>query len=311
LEQVVGAAFSHPHFVRAGSANEVSNAFGANGTKKQVSYTVGIIIPANFDAELQADQTPQVQLFVNADKSNAQQLDLLAGAITNYARHVSTPIDPVTVQKALINPPASNDFSVDVSKFYSMAAVMTSFFAGLSIVANMVVEERERKTLRMLLVSPASMVDIVVGKSGVAFTYQAILALITLGITSGFTGQIPVTLLFILIGTSFTVCLGLLAAGIFQTTSATGAFGGVAGFMFIVPAFFATPFFGDNANGVVTIIKLLPTFYISDGIYHALSSVTTASSLSLDVGISFGATALLFILAVLALRRQTVVTARV
>lgn len=309
LEQSISAGISHPHFVRANSADEVTRAFGADGTKHSSTYTVGLVIPAGFESALQQGQHLTVQLYVNGDRSSPQQERLLSAVITTYARQVATPTDPVVVQAALINPPAVNDLTIGIGTFYALAAVMSSFFVGMSLVSNMVVEEREKKTLRMLLVSPASLVDIIVGKSAVALVYQLILALVTLGITGGFIGQLPLLLGFVLIGSFFTLALGLVAAGLFQTTSGTGAFGGIAVFLFILPVFFIAPFFGNNGNIVVTLTKLLPTYYIGDGIYQALAATTTAVSLGTDLGVSLGVVAALFGLAVWLLHRQAAVTA--
>lgn len=304
LEQAVGAGFSHPRFVRVSTANDVISAFGADGSKHSSSYTLGLVIPDGFEGALQSGQRPTVQFFINGDRSSLQQQSLLTAVITDYARHISAPTDPVQVQAAMINPPSSNDISAQIGTFYALAATMASLYVGMSLVANMVVEERERKTLRMLLVSPASLVDIVIGKSGVAFGYQLLLALIAMAITGAFIGQVGLSLLFILIGTCFSLALGLLVAGIFQSTSATGAFSGVSTFIFIVPVFFIAPFFGGSDNTLVAIFKLLPTYYIGDGLFHAFNSTTSAASLATDLAVGVGSVLVLFALAVWALRRQ-------
>lgn len=310
LEQLLGSSFDKAHIIHADSATQVDNAFGLDGTHKKVSYTLGAVIPADFEATLKAGGHPAIRFYINEDNTNAQEPALIGSLIANYTRRVASPQDPATVTSAVLNPPQASNPLQDVKTIYALAAVMGSFMVGISLVPGMLVEEKEKKTLRMLLVTPASLFDIVLGKLAVGFGYQILLAVAALFITGGFVGQVPLLLFFVLLGTCFAMSLGLLAGSIFQTTSATGAFGGIVGFIFIVPVFFVSPFL--TGDGLATqVMKLLPTYYIAEGIFNALTNVANQTILALDIGVVVASTAILFGASVFALRRQTAVIATV
>ncbi len=110
----------------------------------------------------------------------------------------------------------------------------------------------------------------------------------------------------------FSISVGLLAGSIFQTTSAAGAFTGIVSFIYIIPVFFVGAFssiFGNNPFS--TIIKVLPTYYIADGVANALSGQASWSGTLLDVGIILACIMLIFLTAVSLLRRQAAITATI
>src|SRR5262249_20108605 len=54
LEQVVVGAFATPRITHANAPDEVSAAFGPDGTQKDSTYDAGLIIPPDFEQRLQA-----------------------------------------------------------------------------------------------------------------------------------------------------------------------------------------------------------------------------------------------------------------
>src|SRR5207248_7141825 len=121
---------------------------------------LGLVVPANFEAQLQAGSHPQLSLYVNGDDVGITQRQLLLSALTDYSRNVANPQPPVSIAMATINPPSNTNFAVDIGKFYVMTALLSSFLVGTALMPGLLVEEKEKKTLRMLMVSPASFTDV-------------------------------------------------------------------------------------------------------------------------------------------------------
>src|SRR6266581_1833405 len=146
------------------------------------------------------------------------QSQLLLRALTDYARSVANPQPPASITVATVNPPSpANNALQDIGQVYSTAILLSSFLVGTSLVPGLLAEEKEKKTLRMLMVSPASFSDVVAAKLLVGLVYQLLLAMVALGIKGGYTGEVPLVLLFVLLGSCFSVSLGLLIGSIFQT----------------------------------------------------------------------------------------------
>lgn len=301
---VLKSAFQNPQVVSADSANAVSSAFGPDGAQKKSEYSAGLVVPKNFDQSLQAGQHPQLALYINGDQVDNQTSALLERSIADYSRSVADPEPPAQLSTSTINPPDST-VAADVSKFYALAALLASFMVGTSLVPGMMIEEKEKKTLRMLMVSPASWTDIVVGKVLVGLCYQLILSGVVLAITQGFIGQVPIVILFTILGSCFSVALGVLLGCLFRTSSSAGAFAGFVSFLYIVPTFFVGSL-GElfHAGVIDQAIRVLPTYYLADGAANALENQMTTGVFALDAGIAVGSIVVLFAAAVWALRRQ-------
>jgi ABC-2 type transport system permease protein len=312
VEQVLTGAYQKAEIVRAGSAEEVAAQFGPDGAKKSSDYVLGLVVPADFEASLRAGGHPQVGLYVNGDQVSNEQRQLFMQAITDYARGVATPQPPASIALTTINPPRSNSGLQNLGAFYAATALLTSFMIGTSLVPGLLVEEKEKKTLRMLMVSPASWGDIIASKLLVGLAYQIILSLVVLAVVKGFYGQVPLLLLFLLLGALLGGAIGLLLGSIFKTQSAAGALAGMISFLFLIPSFFVGPL-GQlfQSNPVAGVMKAVPTYYLAEGIINALEGQTTSQRLALDVGIVAACTALLFAGALWALRRQAAVVSTI
>lgn len=308
--QVVSEAFSNPKIVSAASAGDVAAAFGADGTHKSSNYTAGLVVPPDFESSIRASGHPQLTLFTNGDDVSTQQRQLLIQALSDYSRGVATPQVPASISTVTINPPSPSPVA-DLSTFYAAAALLMSFAVGTSLMPGLLVEEKEKKTLRMLIVSSASWGDIIAGKLLVGLGYQLILAAVALAVTKGYFGQVSLVLLFALLGSCFSLILGLLLGSLFKTTSAAGA-AGLFAFIYIIPVFF-TGVFGNlfSNNAASQIMRFVPTFYVAEGITSAMQNRTVAGDLALDIVVTVGCTVALFIAAVWALRRQATVAATI
>ncbi len=312
VEQVITVAIQKPEIVRVVTPDEVAAQFGPDGSKKSTDYVLGLVVPADFDTSLRAGGHPQLGLYVNGDQLSDGQRQVLMQAITNYSRSVANPQSPINIALTTINPPKPNSVVQDLGSFYAAAALITSFMIGMSLVPGLLVEEKEKKTLRMLMVSPASWGDIIASKLLVGLTYQIFLSLVILAVVKGYYGQVPLLLVYVVLGALFGGAIGLLMGSILKTQSATGALVGLAYFFFLIPSFFVGPL-GQlfQGNPVTTVMQALPTYYLAQGIFNALGSQTTPGSLALDVGIVGACIVVIFIGAAWTLRRQAAVVSTI
>ncbi len=311
--QVVSGAFDPVKITEANSPADVTAAFGSNGTHKDSPYDIGLIVPTDFEHALKAGGHPQVSLYTNGSNNiNQHESALLQAAIINYARQIASPQPPLELTTAMINPPSTANVGDLLEPYYGAVSLVISFIVGLSLVPGLLIEEKEKKTLRMLMVTPASFTDVIVGKLLVALGYQLVLSLMVLVIQSAFIGQIPLILLYTLLGSCFSLTLGLLLGSIFSTASAAGAAGGLVFFIYVIPSVFAGPLATLMANNpVAQIVKVLPPYYMADGTYNAMQGRASAGNVLLDLGIIAGSTLALLLITTWTLRRQSSVAATI
>jgi ABC-2 type transport system permease protein len=108
---------------------------------------------------------------------------LLEAAITNYGRAVASPQPLLNLMAAVVNRPAATNAGVKLAQVYTSLALLLSLVGGTTFVPQLLIEEKEKRTLRMLMVSPASFVDILIGKLLVVLIYQLILCGVVLVIS--------------------------------------------------------------------------------------------------------------------------------
>lgn len=308
IEQIVDHESSGIKVTYVNSPDQVTAAFGPNGSKKDSPYELGLIVPPNFDADLRAGQHPRVTLYINGNNVSNEQSQLLLNALNNYTRGAVNPQPPATITQATINPPSPTaNLSQYIGQVYAVAVLLGSLVIGSGLVPHLMVEEKEKKTLRMLMASPASFADVIAAKLLVGLFYQLLLTLLAVAIMGGFGGQLPLLLLFILLGSLLSVSTGLLIGSLVNTTGAAQAFCGVMSFLYILPLFFVGPFAQLLGNSVFNqIIKILPTYYIADGAANAITGASALSATVLDGSVTLGFTIVFALLSLYELRRQVV-----
>lgn len=309
LVQQVSGYFDATKITEAASPNEVTAAFRDS---QNAAYDVGLIIPANFESALRAGGHPQVSLYANEKNMDPRQAQALQVVIISYARDVANPQPPLALATTAINPPPTTNVGSVLQNAYSGIALLVSFMIGTSLMPGLLIEEKERKTLRMLMVTPASFTDVIMGKLLAVLIYQLLVSLLALAVIGGFMGQIPLVLLYTLLGACFSLALGLLCGGIFSTASAAGAVGGILSLIYIIPGLFAGPL-GQvlGSSGFTSVMKVFPTYYMADGIYNAILNQGSPGSAALDIGVIVGSTLALVAITVWVLRRQASVTAAI
>lgn len=312
VERAVSSYFNKAKVTHVNSSQEVTAAFGPDGSHKDSPYAAGLIIPDNFEQQIVQGQKPEVTLYMNNDQgAGSQERGALASIITAYVTTLKDP-HPLDLKMAMINPPKSEIAVEDIlQSMFGALGLLMSFITGISVVSSLLVEEKEKKTLRMLMVSPATFTDVIMAKLLVGLGYQLLLSIVVALTLQTLTGNVPLLLVFILLGSCLALSVGLLAGCIFQTNNAVGVFNGVGSMFFFVPGFFAGGIMGSLLQNTpaTQVMKFVPTYYLSDGIFKALNNQGWNASILLDAGILLGSIAALFVLAAWLLRRQASVVA--
>jgi ABC-2 type transport system permease protein len=279
VQEIVSSYFQHAKVVTASSASEVAAAFGPNGVHKNSPYAMGLIVPPDFEAQIRQGQHPQLQLYVNGSQMNAHSSQVMSNLLTAYASSVATP-HPLRLSIVTINP-SSGASVLDIGTVDITMSLLFSLLVGISLVSNLLIEEREKKTLRMLMVSFASFTDMVLGKLLVALGYQLLISCLVIAIQRGFFGNVPVLVLFALLGAGFALSLGLLAGSLFQSNGALGGFTAIVSLVLVLSGFTVGSLASLLGSGgpFFQIMKILPTYYIAQGAYEALNNQSNLNNI--------------------------------
>jgi ABC-2 type transport system permease protein len=261
----------------------------------------GLVVPANFDADVAAGKQPELTVYVNDKKSTFEHgafRRLLDQQVLSLVEH------PVPARIVWID--VAKDPSQQAGRGLSLnqlmlplLLVMTFSMTGALVVPLLVVEEKEKRTMDFLLTSPASLTDIIGGKALTGVAYSLLIAGLLLAINRQLIGNWPLTLLTILFGLLFIVAVGLLMGSLFQNTMQVNTWASLVLFVLIAPSFPST----GLPEALGTAMRFIPTYYLTDALKLSLAG-TAASRLWGNLAVVLACTLIAFAAANWALRRE-------
>lgn len=212
----------------------------------------GLVVPSGFDAAVAGGAQPDLEFFVAGD-SLASTRVILSVLTVDLIRDVSGRPPPATV---LVTTVGDDDFIPVGDRMLPALVLYAVLIAGLFIPAASLVDEREKRTIDAVLVTPTRMSEVLVGKGAFAVLLALVLGLTTLALNDAFVGKPLEMTLILSIGAVMMsllgIILGLWAADITTMYTAVKA-GGILVFLPALVALFpAIP-------GWVG--RLVPTYY--------------------------------------------------
>jgi ABC-2 type transport system permease protein len=269
---------------------------------------VGVALPAGFDDAVQAGETPELSVYYSGRRriSGQQEAalreildDALRGVAGQARPAVLVPVDVLASEEESAGPAASLDH------FYLvLLLVMSLGIAGIFVVPTLLVEEKEKRTLQAILVSPASTLDVVAGKALVGLFYSLLLAILILVLNDGLVGNVVVTVLAVVLGALVLVLVGLLMGAALNGSTQVNIWSSIVLFALLVPTIFLMP--PQPPAPVSTIVRLLPTSHMALPVLRSLGNSATLGNVGPSLLALGGMAAIAAAVVVWLLRRERV-----
>jgi len=261
----------------------------------------GLVVPANFAADIAAGKQPELTVYVNNDKNTFEQAAfrrLLEQIVRSFAKQP----EPARFVWVDIDKNANDPIRAGTSleqMMLPLLLILTFGMTGAFVVPLLIVEEKEKRTLDFLLSSPASLKEIVAGKAVTGVVYTVLIAGLLLGINRAFIHNWPLTGLTVVIGLLFVVGVGLVVGSLLKNTMQVNTWASFVLIVLLAPSFPSigiTKWF-DNA------MRVIPTYYLSEALKLSMAG-TVSSQLWVNLAVLSGCTIVVFFVAVWALRRR-------
>lgn len=182
--------------------------------------------------------------------------------------------------------------------------VMIILVVGATMVPFLFVEEREGKTMDMLLVSPATVSELVAGKALAGLVYVFVAAAVLLALQAYIIVHWPLAILAILLSGLMAVMIGLVLGVFFDNLGNLGLIGGPVLLLLLIPPVIEQ-FIAERAPAfLVTIIHWLPNTAMSRLLRTAMAGEFSTLDVLLDVILITGFVVVLFLLVVWRVRRM-------
>ncbi|MGB7538065.1 MAG: ABC transporter permease [Anaerolineales bacterium] len=268
----------------------------------------GIIIPANFDADVALGNQPELTIYLNVRKGGGELAvfrDILYQQVWTM-REGDAPVRLIWTQSAVPEDSIPDSgirkegFRMD---FYLlvMFLVMSLTMTGSFVVPLLLVEEKEKHTMEFLLVAPVTPAEIAAGKAVTGLAYSLLSATVLLLLNKGLSGNWPVTLLAVVLGALFLVMAGLLMGTLLNTMMQINTWSTIIMMILLAPSWLSVlqpPALIDK------IIHLIPTFYLVELLSQSLTGAVTFSDAAWRLGLIAASTLVMFGIVIWVMRRQ-------
>jgi ABC-2 type transport system permease protein len=262
----------------------------------------GVVIPAGLDDTIKAGGLPEIPVYINSGHGGGE-VAVFQSIIRDQAWAISGQQMPVRFTFTSIadtTSPAggapSDPMAQLGSYFLLLALVMALAMTGMFAVPYVLAEEKEKGTLKALLVSPAGEGEVAIGKAAMGMIFCIVISGILLVFNNGLAGNWPVTILVVVLGSLFMVGAGLLLGTVFSTMSQVNTWSSIAMLAMLVPTMLMPNMVaGMTPPAIVdTVIRVIPSYYIVHPLQLSLAGTATVGDIWLDIVVLAAATAAVF-----------------
>mgnify|MGYP001819528555 FL=1 len=253
---------SHFDLRRMSSRQEMEYFLGGEETA-----VLGLILPPDFDQEVNGGATLELDGYVDhwvSDSSVEKVRSFFEVQLTALTGH------PVRInvdnEVAFTHPRGFKPVTTSFLMVYALVIV------GLMIAPNLMIEEKELKTLDALLISPASAGQVVIAKALTGLLYCLLAAGLVLVASAALVVHWDIAILAAICGSLFTVSVGLLLGVALNSRQQLIIWSAVLMFPLFVPVI-ASEVLPDIQAPVLVqqVVSLMPTVPVAEATRWALS----------------------------------------
>ena len=202
------------------SLSEITRAVGSG------AVDVGIVLPRDFDSSVRQGAETEIMAYVWGE-SLAKNRTILGVTIVNLIRELAGQEAPVEIEAITLGDEVSIPWS---DRMLPLIVLMAVFLGGLFLPATSVINEKEKKTLGALLITPTTVGDVFVAKGLLGIILSLFMGLVILILNQAFGAEPALLLLVLALGAIMAVEIGLLLGALVKdvtTLFAIWKFGGI------------------------------------------------------------------------------------
>jgi len=235
------------------SVQEYSTVAALKGAVENGAVDMGIVLPEGFDAAVLQGESVEIDAFIWGE-SLARNRTLLPATFANLVRDLAGQEVPIEIESVTLGNGVSIPWSDRLLPFIVLATV---FLGGLLLPATSVIEEKQKKTLVALIVTPASLGDVFAAKGLVGIILSLVMGVAILLLNRAFGAEPLLLVLVLALGAVMAVELGLLCGAFIRDITTLFTLWKSAGIVLFAPVFIYL--FPQIPQWIG---KIFPTYYI-------------------------------------------------
>lgn len=241
---------------------------------------VGVVLPPDFDQAVRAGERPVLELIYRENPEDARGTERLILQMIEQISERQPVVDlierslqpPRTAEEAEAGEPMSFFKEIDLQGFFIVLWVMMGItMNGSFLVPTLLVEEKDKKTLDAILVTPTNYLDVLVGKVIVGVLYCLLTSLVVMGLNQGFSGDVGFSLAVVMIASVALTLIGLLIGGLIDNLTTLNTWGSFVMLPLILPGILAGVPLGTLGPALTIPLQVVPTYHLVRGLGLSLS----------------------------------------
>lgn len=193
---------------------------------------MGMVLPAGFDEAVASGSVPTVTAWIWGESLAKDRL-VLGAAVASLVRGLAGGESAVRVETVLVGEGLFLPWS---DRLLPMVVLMTVFLAGIFLPAASVIEEKERRTLSGLLVTPASVGEVFAAKGTVGGLVCFAMGMAILAMNRAFGSSPGLIVAVVALATVMAVAMGLMLGASVKDLTTLFAFTKSGGIVLFAPA---------------------------------------------------------------------------
>ena len=257
-------------------------------------FDAGLVLKDGFDTALRSGRKPLLEFYIGGESLASDRI-VLAVTTLDVVRQVEGKVPPVDVEVHVLGEAEALSLSI---RLLPMMILFALLIAGMFVTAFSLVDEREKKTLDAVLVTPVKLSEILAAKAGLGFILAVLMAYVTM-LLNGAQGSQPAALFVaLIIAGLMSAEFGLIYGTVAKDSRTLFTLMKTLNVFLLAPVIFYI--FPDWPQWIA---KIFPTYWLINPIFEIAVKNANLADVGLELSIATGICALL-IVPVLALKQR-------
>ncbi|NCC31702.1 MAG: ABC transporter permease [Chloroflexia bacterium] len=226
---------------------------GLEEATRRGAIDMGVVVPADFDAQLAAGQPTTMIAYVWGE-SLLKDRALLGTALVAWARQIAGQELPVTLTTTMLGDTVALPWQ---DRLLPLLILMSVVFGAMMLPASSLVSEKQHRTLTALAITPATTADVYLAKGLLGVGLSTVMALVVLALNGALNEQTGLVAGVLLLGAIFSAELGIVMGVLVKDVNSLFATIKAIGLLLYAPALIAL--FPDIPQWIA---RIFPTYYL-------------------------------------------------
>ncbi len=205
---------------------EYDTVAGLKQAAESGAVDMGIVLPENFDTAVSRGETVEIEAYIWGE-SLAKNRTILPVTIANLARILGGQEVPVEIDSVILGDKVSTPWG---DRLLPLLVLMAVFLGGLMLPSTSIIDEKQKKTLEAVVITPTTIGDVFIAKGIMGVILSLFMGIFILILNQAFGAQPWLLVLVLFLGAIMAVEFGLILGALIKditTLFAIWKFGGI------------------------------------------------------------------------------------